>query len=345
MLGFFAYCISKDKKLYRAMKNILGFYPQNIHLYRLAFMHRSASRVNGGLKSNNERLEYLGDSVISTAVAHYLFKRYPNKDEGFLTEMRSKMVSRATLNKVAAKMGLHELLNIDAKSGTCKSADGNAFEALIGAVFLDKGYRFTEKILLRRVVGIHIDMDEMENREWNYKSKLIDWCQKERFKVQFQVLNTMHQKGRKLYKVAVKVGDECWGEGLDQSVKAAEQIASENAYKSKVIPYIEAQSPVRFRRILPEEMEDVAIEIIPVPKSELQKPFRRILPEEMDDVATEITPVPKPEQQETKQAQSPTTDIPLVAEPAPVYGNMHETTISAFLFATASPEKPAQEEA
>ena len=254
MFGFIAAAFSKEKVLYKAVKNILGFYPGNIFLYRLAFRHKSASRIVGSIKSNNERLEYLGDSVISTAVAHYLFKRYPNQDEGFLTEMRSKMVSRATLNKVAAKMGLHELLNIDSKSGGFKSVDGNALEALMGAVFLDKGYRFTEKIILRRIIAVHIDMDEIERRDWNYKSKLIDWGQKERCKVHFQVQGTLLQKGKKLYRVAAMVNGQAWGEGMDQSIKAAEQIAAENAYKNKVVPYMEKQSKKGYREPLSDEM-------------------------------------------------------------------------------------------
>ncbi len=258
MIGFVAALFSKERKMYKAVKNILGFYPGNIFLYRLAFRHKSASYVVGGLKSNNERLEYLGDSVISTAVAHYLFKRYPNQDEGFLTEMRSKMVSRATLNKVAAKMGLHEMLNIDTKSGSFKSVDGNALEALMGAVFLDKGYRFTERIIVRRLIGIHIDMDEIEKRDWNYKSKLIDWGQKERCRIHFQVMGTMNQKGKKLYKVAAMVNEAVWGEGVDQSIKAAEQIASENAYKNRVIPAMERNSKKGYRDPLPDAAPVIA---------------------------------------------------------------------------------------
>ncbi|MCM1169896.1 MAG: ribonuclease III [Bacteroides sp.] len=305
------------------MKNILGFYPKNIFLYRLAFMHRSVSRVSGSLKSNNERLEYLGDSVISTAVAHYLFKRYPNKDEGFLTEMRSKMVSRATLNKVALKMGLHELLNIDTKSGGYKSVDGNALEALIGAVFLDKGYRFTERVLLRRVIAIHIDMDEIESRDWNYKSKLIDWGQKERFKIHFQVMGALHQKGKKLYKVGAMVNEEVWGEGMDQSIKAAEQIASENAYKNRVLPYIEKQSKKGYRNPLPD--------VVQVPK-----PAPRPNPVEEKSAMPAEQAV-----QNEEQAQNPAC-VPVVAESAPVYGVSVEATISASLFAT---DTPRQEEA
>ena len=255
--------------MYTAVKNILGFYPENIYLYRLAFRHKSASRVVGSVKSNNERLEYLGDSVISTAVAHYLFKRYPHEDEGFLTEMRSKMVSRATLNKVAQKMGLHEMLHIDVRAGGFKSVDGNALEALMGAVFLDKGYRFAEKIIQKRIIGVHIDMDEMEKRDWNYKSKLIDWCQRERYRVNFQVQNTVRQQGKKLYKVAAVVGSEVWGEGFDQSIKAAEQQAAENAYKGHVMALEEKCRKENFREVLAEEPERPAFKPVVEPVAEL----------------------------------------------------------------------------
>lgn len=269
MWGFLAASFSKEKQMYTAVKNILGFYPENIYLYRLAFRHKSASRVVGSVKSNNERLEYLGDSVISTAVAHYLFKRYPHEDEGFLTEMRSKMVSRATLNKVAQKMGLHELLHIDVRAGGFKSVDGNALEALMGAVFLDKGYRFAEKIIQKRIIGVHIDMDEMEKRDWNYKSKLIDWCQRERYRVNFQVQNTVRQQGKKLYKVAAIVGTEVWGEGFDQSIKAAEQQAAENAYKSRVVAWEEKHRKENFREVLAEEPERPGFKPVVEPVEEL----------------------------------------------------------------------------
>ena len=269
MWGFLAASFSKEKQMYKAVKNILGFYPGNIFLYRLAFRHKSASRMVGSVKSNNERLEYLGDSVISTAVAHYLFKRYPHEDEGFLTEMRSKMVSRATLNKVAQKMGLHEMLHIDVRAGGFKSVDGNALEALIGAVFLDKGYRFAEKIIQKRIIGVHIDMDEMEKRDWNYKSKLIDWCQRERYRVNFRVQNTVRQQGKKFYKVAAMVGSEVWGEGFDQSIKAAEQQAAENAYKNRVLPMEESHRKENYREVLAEEPERPVFEPAEVPVVEL----------------------------------------------------------------------------
>lgn len=229
-----------NRDLRRAIKSILGFCPGNIFLYRLAFRHRSASKVLNGVRRNNERLEYLGDAVLSVVIAEYLFKKYPTQDEGFLTEMRSKIVSRASLNKVGLHMGLHTMIQLDQGhgSGGFKSVDGDALEALIGAIFLDKGFKFTKKIILKRIVGMHMDVDELERKDWNYKSKLIDWCQKERKKVDFRVESSTRQGSKKLYKVEVRVDGEVWASAMEHSVKSAEQLAAENAYKKVVDPWL-----------------------------------------------------------------------------------------------------------
>lgn len=229
-----------NRDLRRAIKSILGFCPGNIFLYRLAFRHRSASKVLNGVRRNNERLEYLGDAVLSVVIAEYLFKKYPTQDEGFLTEMRSKIVSRASLNKVGLHMGLHKMIQLDQGHGNggFKSVDGDALEALIGAIFLDKGFKFTKKIILKRIVGMHMDVDELERKDWNYKSKLIDWCQKERKKVDFRVESSTRQGSKKLYKVEVRVDGEVWASAMEHSVKSAEQLAAENAYKKVVDPWL-----------------------------------------------------------------------------------------------------------
>ena len=229
-----------NRDLRRAIKSILGFCPGNIFLYRLAFRHRSASKVLNGVRRNNERLEYLGDAVLSVVIAEYLFKKYPTQDEGFLTEMRSKIVSRASLNKVGLHMGLHKMIQLDQGhgSGGFKSVDGDALEALIGAIFLDKGFKFTKKIILKRIVGMHMDVDELERKDWNYKSKLIDWCQRERKKVDFRVESSTRQGSKKLYKVEVRVDGEVWASAMEHSVKSAEQLAAENAYKKVVDPWL-----------------------------------------------------------------------------------------------------------
>lgn len=240
MFAFVRAHLSKDKELYLSIKNILGFYPENIFLYKLAFRHKSVSTVqSNGIKRNNERLEYLGDSVLSTVVAYYLYRKYPNQAEGFLTEMRSKLVSRVNLNKVAMKMGLHKLIQLNHQSNNVyKSADGDAFEALIGAVFLDKGYAFTQKMIIKRILQIHVDIDDIEHAEWNFKSKLIDWGQKNKQRVFFQVVETLEYGYKKQYRVEVSISEQILGSGLGTSIKAAEQLAAENAYKTHIEPSV-----------------------------------------------------------------------------------------------------------
>ena len=241
----------------RAIKSILGFTPGNIFLYRLAFRHRSVSMVTNGYRRNNERLEFLGDAVLDLVIADYLFKKYPTRDEGFLTEMRSKIVSRASLNKVSQHMGLHKLIQLDKAShnhGGFKSVDGDALEALVGAIFLDKGFLFAKKIILERIVGMHMDVDNIEQKDWNYKSKLIDWCQRERKKADFRVDPTKQREaGKRLYKVEVRVDGELWATALEHSIKSAEQLAAENAYKKMVDPWLEAHAYKHAG--LPENME------------------------------------------------------------------------------------------
>ena len=180
---------SSDKDLKQAIKSILGYKPGNIFLYHLAFLHKSVAQMTlSGIKVNNERLEFLGDAILDAVTADYLFKTFPTKDEGFLTEMRSKIVSRATLNKLSQKMGIDRLIQLDSSSsGTFRSFKGDAFEALIGAMYLDKGYDFTRKIILERIIKYYFNIDELVNQEVNFKSKIIEWSQREKKQVQFNV--------------------------------------------------------------------------------------------------------------------------------------------------------------
>lgn len=239
MINFIRASFSKDKKLYFSIKNILGFYPKNIFLYKLAFKHKSVVSKKAGFKRNNERLEYLGDSVLSTSVAYFLFKKYPTQAEGFLTEMRSKIVSRASLNKLAKKMRINKLVDINPHGNSIfKSADGDAFEALIGAIFLDKGYDFAQKVIIERIIKVHLDIDEIEYREWNYKSKLIDWGQKNKKKVNFEIVQTLQEGHKKEYTVEVFIEGQPRGRGVEHSIKSAEQLAAEKGYKDFVEPLI-----------------------------------------------------------------------------------------------------------
>jgi ribonuclease-3 len=171
--------LSPHRKYVKTLKNLLGFVPGNLSLYRLAFRHKSvAQAVKKGVKNSNERLEFLGDAVLGSVVAEVLFKMYPYEDEGFLTELRSKIVSRNNLNALARKLGLDSLIQYDNRmvnSTRQGSLLGDAFEALIGAVYLDKGYDFTKGFLINRIIKAHIDIHTLEQTETNFKSKLIEW--------------------------------------------------------------------------------------------------------------------------------------------------------------------------
>lgn len=212
------------------MKNIFGFYPGNVTLYKLALLHRSAATEQNGHKISNERLEYLGDAVLSSIVADYLFKRFPYREEGFLTEMRSKLVSREQLNKLAAKMGIDQFIqsNQDSKS-YFRSMMGDAFEALIGAIYLDKGYTFTKRIVINRIINVHFDIEGLEKLENNFKSKLIEWSQKERKEVKFSVVNEIGTGSKKQYLVEISIDEKVYANGCDFSIKGAEKIAAEKA--------------------------------------------------------------------------------------------------------------------
>lgn len=176
-----------DREFYGKLKQILGFSPKNIELYKLAMVHRSASYVlPKGKRVDNERLEYLGDAVLDAIVADYLFERYPNQKEGFLTKMRAKIVSRTSLNQLAVSMGLESLVQINNGSSiTQKNIYGNALEALIGAIFLDKGYQFTSIVVINNILDEHINLDELQTLETDYKSKLIELSQKHKISISF----------------------------------------------------------------------------------------------------------------------------------------------------------------
>ena len=225
----------EHKEFYLFFKNTLGFTPRNTELYQIAFIHKSKSIDMGqGRKVNNERLEYLGDAVLSAIVADFLYKKYPSQGEGYLTEMRSKIVSRANLNKLAQKIGLSQLEQYNRMSqGIFKSIDGDTFEALIGAIYLEKGYKFTRHIVIDKIINLHLDVDAMAHTDWNFKSKLIDWGQKNHRKISFEVERVFYQgkEARRQYDVRVKVDDTAEEHAIEYSIKAAEQLAAEKTYK------------------------------------------------------------------------------------------------------------------
>lgn len=217
------------------LKRILGFLPHNIGIYREALMHKSAgAKDKGNKRINNERLEFLGDAVLSSVVADILYKRYPNKQEGFLTTLRSKLVRRDTLNDLAVKIGLDKLVLHDEQMQQAHNCymNGNAFEAFFGAIYLDKGYDYCYHYINDVVLTKYIDVEEVSNTEENYKSKLIEWCQKYQLKVLFEIISEELMPDRNTPKFVSRVtieGTYC-GTGDGFSKKESHQNAAKQAY-------------------------------------------------------------------------------------------------------------------
>lgn len=211
------------------MRELLGFTPVRLHLFRLAFFHKSSNGSAELPMDNNERLEYLGDAVLGTIVAEYLFKKYPGGDEGFLTKMRSKIVKRKMLNDLASDMGLDVLLNEFNQTRLSSSMLGNAFEALVGAVYLDQGYEGTRKFLIRRVLRKYLDIHGLETFDDNFKSQLLEWCQKGGKEIEFKVISRFKHDKRDRFKVGVYIDDQRVAIAEDYNKKSAEQNAAEKA--------------------------------------------------------------------------------------------------------------------
>jgi ribonuclease-3 len=210
------------------LRNMLGFKPGNIALYQTALSHRS---VKEGADENNERLEYLGDAVLSAIVADYLFKKYPYKGEGFLTEMRSKMVNRQQLNDVAVKMGLKRITQYNRFDASLKSSQifGNTLEALVGAVYLDKGYRKTQVWVSKQMIIPHLFVDDLEAIDINLKNRLIGWASKNGKNLQFETIEEKLEGSRRIFTIAAIVDGEIIAQGKGYNKKDASQIAAQLA--------------------------------------------------------------------------------------------------------------------
>jgi ribonuclease-3 len=227
---FYNLYLSKDKDLTRRLTSLLGFVPANLSIFKLAFSHKSNSSDKGGYATqNNERLEYLGDAVLGTIVAEYLFQKYPNRDEGFLTKMRSKIVKRKSLNMIGDKMGLDVLLNEQNNTRLSRSMLGNAVEALVGAVYLESGYNRTKKYIVNQILRKYVNIHELERVDDNYKSQLLEWCQKNGRNVNYKLLARYKFEKRDRFRVAVVINGERMAVADDFNKKSAEQNASERA--------------------------------------------------------------------------------------------------------------------
>lgn len=224
----------RKKEPYVSFFKILNFYPYNITLYEQALLHKSSSiKMKDGRWINNERLEFLGDAILDAIVADIVFKEFEYKKEGFLTNVRSKIVQRDTLNKLALDLGLDKLIKTSAKNTSHKThMYGNALEALIGAIYLDQGYRMAKRFVYERLIVERLNMNSVVHKEGNYKSRLIEWGQKNKIDVNFELLNaSVDEDNNPLFESAVYIFDEQIGLGLGYSKKESQQKAAKIAFK------------------------------------------------------------------------------------------------------------------
>lgn len=223
---------SQNKKLYTAISQVLKYRPKNLGLFKLALTHKSASyKIYNKHSINNERLEFLGDSVLNTIVAEWLYQYYPDSDEGFLTQMRSKLVSRDNLNRIASEVSLNKIVFSELDRFPCKNVMGNAFEAVIGAIFIDAGYDNTRRHLHKYLFLPYINLSSFEQYIIDYKSKLIEWSQKNEMEVVFEEEEYIQKKSNKpLFHSDVKISDKILGSGKGNSKKEAQQEAAKQAF-------------------------------------------------------------------------------------------------------------------
>lgn len=219
----------KEKELYSSLYDIIGFYPHDISYYKLALMHKSVMRRNAkGKPVNNERLEFLGDAILDAIVGDIVYQHFPGKREGFLTNTRSKLVQRDTLNKLAQEMGINQLILSSGHTSSHNSyMGGNAFEALVGAIYLDQGYNACMRFMNKRILAQMINIDKVAYKEVNFKSKLIEWSQKNKVRLSYeQVLQEKDKNGNPIFefKVVLEGVEGCSGRGF--SKKESQQFAS-----------------------------------------------------------------------------------------------------------------------
>lgn len=254
LVSFIKYYFSSNRVLFNKIRQITGIIPSNLSCYQQSLRHHSiASKIhNSGSKNSNERLEYLGDAVLNSVIAEYLFKKYPYKDEGFLTELRSKIVSRVSLNDLALKIGLSELVEYDKKSmqniNVRNSIFGNALEAFIGAIFLDRGFQKSKYFIIEKLLRHHIDVDKLQQTEKNFKGRLIEHTQKAGISLDFKITELLHGK-QKIFRVEILINKKTLGSAEHTNKKQAEQQASE-----KALDVLKGSSPKELTELMKEEV-------------------------------------------------------------------------------------------
>jgi ribonuclease III len=224
-----------DKREFSSrLKDLLGFRPGELRIYEIAFIHRSASfTLPDGKKVNNERLEFLGDSVLDVVLSDFLFEKYPDASEGFMTKIRSRIVNRDVLNQLAISMGIDRILVSNISSGQqTRNLYGDALEALIGAIFLDKGFRKTKKFFIKNVLKRYLDLEVVVNTDNDYKSLLFEWVQKKKESLSFAFNEEYDfEKKKSVFSTTLSIGGKEYGKGQGASKKEAEQEASRQTWE------------------------------------------------------------------------------------------------------------------
>lgn len=222
--------LQDDKELRRSLQQIMGFYPRNIEHYKIALTHKSSGQRNDkGKPLNNERLEFLGDAMLDAVVGHIVFERFKGKREGFLTNTRSKLVSRDSLGKLAHEMGLDELIQSKGQQQRSHNSymAGNAFEALVGAIYLDQGYDAVRRFMEKRILKQMVNIDKVAYKEVNFKSKLLEWTQKNRVRMEYRMLKqSKDDKGSPIFGFQVFIEGVEGGKAQGYSKKEAQQLSS-----------------------------------------------------------------------------------------------------------------------
>ncbi len=233
LIPFVKNYFSPEKEFYLLLLQVLKYRPRNIGLFKLALTHKSASKsIYNQISYNNERLEYLGDSILNTAISEILYKQYPYKDEGFLTKMRSKIVSRESLNRLAREMGLEKILFFNNVNYNTTNIPGNALEAVIGAIYLDSGFEKTKAYINRKIIIPFVDFKSYEENIFDYKSHLIEWSQKNDMSVTFEDIQSNEENPQNpIFYSKVKVFDKILGSGSGSSKKEAQQEAAKKAFE------------------------------------------------------------------------------------------------------------------
>lgn len=232
VFGLFQRFFFRDKALSNSIARIIGITPHNIRLYKLALTHTSLARQQSIDRHNtNERLEFLGDAILGAVVAEFLFRKYPYKDEGFLTEIRSRIVNRESLNQIAIRIGLNSLIIADFSNNATryKSINGNALEALVGAIYLDRGYKTTRHFILEKLIKQYVDVHKITTTTVNFKSKLIEWSQGRGVPVRFEIIRQVQSGTSSEFTSEVWVDEKPVATGSGSSKKRAEQAAAEKA--------------------------------------------------------------------------------------------------------------------